>query len=110
MCGREKGRICDSRAVDYFTKWEEAEPVAMITLERIKRFLWKRIICRFGLPAKIVEHPQSNGQAEAANKVILRGLWRWLEEAKGRWSEELPRYFGHTTPHPTQPLTKLFSD
>ncbi|RDX90524.1 hypothetical protein CR513_27595, partial [Mucuna pruriens] len=38
-----------------------------------------------------VEHPQTNGQAEAANRVILRGLRRRLEEAKGRWAEELPQ-------------------
>ncbi|RDX96069.1 Tf2-9, partial [Mucuna pruriens] len=118
-------------AVDYFIKWVEAEPVATITAERIKRFYWKRIICRFGLPAEIVsdsgtqfaskgaaefykelnikqvftsvEHPQSNGQAEAANKVILRELRRRLEEAKGRWAEELPQVLWsyHTTPHST---------
>ncbi|RDX65933.1 Retrovirus-related Pol polyprotein from transposon 17.6, partial [Mucuna pruriens] len=109
--------------VDYFTKWIEAEPVAIISAERVKKFLWKKIICRFGLPAIIisdngtqfaskitaefchelgikqvftsVEHPQTNGQAEAANKVILRGLRRRLEEAKGRWV--LWSY--HTTPH-----------
>ncbi|RDX88909.1 Tf2-6, partial [Mucuna pruriens] len=50
-----------------------------------------------------VEHPQSNGQAEAANKVILWGLWKRLEEAKGRWAEELPQVLlsCHTTPHST---------
>ncbi|RDX63125.1 Pol polyprotein, partial [Mucuna pruriens] len=41
-------------AVDYFTKWVEVEPVATIIAERIKRFVWKRIVCRFGLPAEIV--------------------------------------------------------
>ncbi|RDX70210.1 Retrovirus-related Pol polyprotein from transposon 17.6, partial [Mucuna pruriens] len=116
-------------AVDYFTKWIEAEPVAVISAERVKRFVWKKIICRFGLPAVLVsdngtqfaskataefcqelgikqvftsvEHPQTNGQAEAANKVILRGLRRRLEEAKGRWAEELPQVLWsyHTTPH-----------
>ncbi|RDX85862.1 hypothetical protein CR513_32889, partial [Mucuna pruriens] len=42
-----------------------------------------------------------NGQAEAANSVILRGLWRRLEEAKGRWAEELPQVLWsyHTTPN-----------
>ncbi|RDX61476.1 Tf2-11, partial [Mucuna pruriens] len=118
-------------AVDYFTKWIEAEPMATITAERVKRFIWKKIICRFGLPAKIVsdndtqfassatakfcqdlhirqsftsvEHPQANGQAEAANRIILRGLRRRLEEVKGRWAEELPQVLWsyHTTPHST---------
>jgi len=36
-----------------------------------------------------VEHPQTNGQAEAANKVILNELKNWLSKAKGRWTEEL---------------------
>ncbi|RDX83983.1 hypothetical protein CR513_35039, partial [Mucuna pruriens] len=36
-----------------------------------------------------VEHPQSNGQAKTANKIILRGLRRRLEEVKGRWVKEL---------------------
>ncbi|RDX84073.1 Retrovirus-related Pol polyprotein from transposon 17.6, partial [Mucuna pruriens] len=50
-----------------------------------------------------VEHPQANGQAEATNRVILRGLRRRLEEAKGRWAEELPQVLWsyHTTPHST---------
>ncbi|XP_020216687.1 uncharacterized protein LOC109800307 [Cajanus cajan] len=52
-------------AVDYFTKWIEAEPLATIT------------------------HPQSNGQAEAANKVILTELKKRLGDAKGAWVEEL---------------------
>ncbi|XP_057432118.1 uncharacterized protein LOC130724836 [Lotus japonicus] len=37
-----------------------------------------------------VEHPQTNGQAESANKVILKGLKNKLDEAKGLWAEELP--------------------
>jgi len=30
-----------------------------------------------------VEHPQTNGQAEATNKVILNGIKKRLENAKG---------------------------
>jgi len=36
-----------------------------------------------------IEHPQTNGQAEAANKVILGQLKRRLGAAKGRWVDEL---------------------
>ena len=36
-----------------------------------------------------VEHPQTNGQAKAANKVILMELRKQLDSAKGRWPEEL---------------------
>jgi len=50
-----------------------------------------------------VEHPQTNGQVESANKVLLRGLKRWLEKAKGTWSEEVPRILWayHTTSQST---------
>jgi len=36
-----------------------------------------------------VEHPQANGLAEAANRVILRGIGRRLETVKTKWAEEL---------------------
>ncbi|XP_020239374.1 uncharacterized protein LOC109818341 [Cajanus cajan] len=104
-------------AVDYFTKWIEAEPLATITANNVQKFLWKSVITRFGIPHAIitnnglqfvdqkfnkflqdlgikhrftsVEHPQSNGQAEAANKVILSELKKRLGTAKGTWAEEL---------------------
>nr|KYP37637.1 Pol polyprotein [Cajanus cajan] len=107
-------------AVDYFTKWIEAEPLATINATNIQKFVWKNIITRFGLPHAFisdnglqftdkkfntllenlgirhrftsVEHPQSNGQAEAANKVILTKLKKQLGSAKGAWAEELPEF------------------
>ncbi|XP_072074369.1 uncharacterized protein [Arachis hypogaea] len=36
-----------------------------------------------------VEHPQTNGQVEAANKVILLGLKKRLDNKKGVWADEL---------------------
>jgi len=36
-----------------------------------------------------VEHPQTNDQAEATNKVLLNELKKRLGTAKGRWKEEL---------------------
>ena len=41
-------------AVDYFTKWVEAEPLAAITSKKSLDFVIKSIICRYGLPLKIV--------------------------------------------------------
>ena len=41
---------------------------------------------RYSTPA----YPQRNGQAEAANKVIVSGLKKRLDNAKGKWVEELP--------------------
>jgi len=40
--------------VDYFTKWIEAEPLATISAAKVKGFVWKNIICRFGIPHTIV--------------------------------------------------------
>ena len=34
-------------------------------------------------------YPQGNGQAEAVNKTIVNGLKKRLDDAKGRWVEEL---------------------
>jgi len=103
--------------IDYFTKWIEAEPLATITAKKVQDFVWKSIVCRFGVPHTIVtdngrqfidqglinfyeglgiwhvtssvEHPQTNEQAEAANKVILSELKKRLGVAKGRWPEGL---------------------
>ena len=41
---------------------------------------------RYSTPA----YPQRNGQVEAMNKVILSGLKKRLDDAKGKWVEELP--------------------
>ncbi|KAL6348904.1 hypothetical protein AAG906_033560 [Vitis piasezkii] len=35
-------------------------------------------------------YPQSNGQAEATNKTLINALKKRLEQAKGKWVEELP--------------------
>ena len=37
-------------AIDHFTKWVEAEPLATITPVKIKDFFHKSIICRFRIP------------------------------------------------------------
>ena len=41
---------------------------------------------RYSTPA----YPQGNGQVETVNKVIVNGLKKRLDDAKGRWVEELP--------------------
>ncbi|KAK2456096.1 hypothetical protein QL285_003492 [Trifolium repens] len=118
-------------AVDYFTKWVEAEPLANITAFNILRFFKRDVLARFEIPQVVVtdngtqftdrkfrefliaintkqrftsvEHPQTNGQAEAANRVILRGLRRRLDDNKKRWVEELHSVLWayRTTPHST---------
>ena len=40
--------------IDYFTKWVEAASYASVTKSRVDRFIKKEIICRYGLPEKII--------------------------------------------------------
>jgi hypothetical protein len=117
--------------VDYFTKWVEADAIPNISGETILRFFKKNILARFGIPQVVVadngtqftnhkfqeflaaiktkqhftfvEHPQTNGQAEAANRVILRGLKQRLDDEKKKWVKELwsVLWAYRTTPHST---------
>ena len=41
-------------AIDYFTKWVEAEALATIAEVRIQNFVSKNIICRFWIPLTII--------------------------------------------------------
>jgi len=41
-------------AIEYFTKWIEAEPVAQITTHKMQHFVWRNIVCRFGIPKHLV--------------------------------------------------------
>ena len=103
---------------DYFTKWVEAKPLANIKDVDVKRFIWKNIVTQFGIPHSLFSnnglqfdskafrryccdlrikniystsaYPQGNGQAEAVNKVIVSGLKKRLDDAKGKWMEEQP--------------------
>ena len=105
-------------AIDYFTKWVEAEPLATITKKNIQNFVWKAVICRFGIPRVLVSdngkqfdnprfrqfsqelgihnhysspgRPQANGQVEVTNRSLLKLIKTRLEGAKGLWPEELP--------------------
>ena len=40
--------------IDYFTKWVEAELLANIRDVDVKRFVWKNIITRFGVPYALI--------------------------------------------------------
>ena len=105
-------------STDYFTKWVEAEPLANIRDVDVKKFVWKNIVTRFGIPHSLISNNglqfdnksfrryccelgitnrysiptylQGNGQTETVNKVIVSGLKKRLDDAKGRWVKELP--------------------
>nr|CAN69893.1 hypothetical protein VITISV_005621 [Vitis vinifera] len=68
-------------ATDYFSKWVEAEAIAF------RNFCSElNIRNSYSTP----RYPQSNGQAEATNKILITALKKRLEQAKGKWVEELP--------------------
>ena len=104
--------------IDYFTKWVEVEALATITEKNVRNFVWRCIICRFGIPRVLISdngrqfdndsfrdfcsqlgiknhysspaHPQDNGQVEVTNRSLLKIIKTRLEGAKGIWLEELP--------------------
>ena len=39
---------------DYFTKWVKVEPLVTITEKNVCSFVWKSIICRFGIPKVLI--------------------------------------------------------
>lgn len=41
-------------AIGYFTKWVEAKALATITEAKVQNFVWKNIVCRFGIPQTII--------------------------------------------------------
>ena len=110
--------------MDYFIKWVEAEPLANIRDVDAKRFIWKNIVTRFGIPHTLISdnglqfdskafrryccdlgiknrystpaYPQGNGQAEAINKVIVSGLKKRLATQKGNGWKSCHMSFGHT--------------
>jgi len=40
--------------INYFTKWIEAKPLTTITTQQVQQFVWKDIICRYGMPHTII--------------------------------------------------------
>jgi transposase InsO family protein len=52
---REKGGVQFTVvAMDYFTKWVEVEPLVNIIAKSIEQFLWKNIVCHYGVPCAFV--------------------------------------------------------
>ena len=104
--------------IDYFTKWVEAEALATITEKNVQSFVWRNIICRYGIPRVLVldngkqfdneplrdfcsqlgiknhyfspAHPQANRQVQVKNWSLLKIIKTQLEGEKGIWLDELP--------------------
>jgi hypothetical protein len=105
-------------ALEYFSKWIKAKPLATITSATIHKFFWQNIVCRFGMLKAItvdngtqfdaetfkdfcdqigtkihfasVRHPESNGLVERANGIIMIGIMKLIfNQPKGKWTDEL---------------------
>jgi hypothetical protein len=114
-------------AVEYFSKWIEAKPLATITSVTVQKFFWQNIVCRFGVPKAITvdngtqfdveafkdfcdqigtkihfasaRHPESNGLVEGANGIIMTGIMKlFFNQPRGKWPDELIKVvWSHTT-------------
>jgi len=104
-------------AIDYFTKWVEAASYANVTKQVVVKFFKNQIICRYGVPSRIItdngtnlnnkmmrelcddlkiEHhnsspyrPHMNGDVEAGNKNIKKIVQKMVVTYK-YWHEMLP--------------------
>jgi hypothetical protein len=105
-------------AVEYFSKWIEAKPLATITSVIVQKFFWQNIVYHFGVPKAItvdngtlfdaetfkdfcdqigtkihfasVRHLESNRLVERANGIIMTGIMKLIfNQSRGKWSDEL---------------------
>ena len=53
MVGNKKSLLV---CTDYFTKWVEVEPLANIRDVDDKRFIWKNIVTRVGVPYVVISN------------------------------------------------------
>ncbi|GKA19958.1 reverse transcriptase domain-containing protein [Tanacetum coccineum] len=77
-------------AIDYFTKWIEAKPVATITGNQIKKFMWDNIVCRFGLPGEIISDNGKQFQDNSFKDCLGEGIKARLDKRSKNWMGELP--------------------
>jgi transposase InsO family protein len=127
--------------IDKFSKWVKVCPITNLRAEQVVTFL-TGIIYRFGVPNSIiidngsqftdrkflefcdkhhfhvdwaaVVHPQTNGQVEQANGMILQGLkpriFDRLNKSGRKWLQELPTVVWslRTTPSRATGFTPFF--
>ncbi|XP_072067024.1 uncharacterized protein [Arachis hypogaea] len=110
-------------AIDYYTNCQ--------------KFMWRQVITRFGIPEVVisdkrtqftdknfveflaslgikqkfltVEHPQTNGQVEAVNKVIFIGLKKRLDNKRAHGLTNLPQFSRLTERLSNRPKEKPLS-
>ncbi|MCO5550822.1 hypothetical protein L7F22_004315 [Adiantum nelumboides] len=105
------GKLYILVAIDYMTRWVEAQSVAHVNDKTVSRFVYTNIVWRFGTPLELISdngpgfrkgllievceelkiqhqhstpyYPQSNGLVEKANKIIA-GIIRKMVQSKAK--------------------------
>jgi transposase InsO family protein len=105
-------------AIDYATRWVEAEAVESMDEETVANFLYCNIFMRYGSPVQIISdrgssflsegirayeekvgvrhtpsapyHPQTNGMVERMHAMLGHGITTLSQSQPTRWDEYLP--------------------
>ncbi|RDX82369.1 pol, partial [Mucuna pruriens] len=121
-------------AIDYFTKWVEADSYASVSRNMVARFIKRNIICRYGIQADIIMdtdtnlnnkvimelyeqfkihhrnytpyHQKLNGAMEAANKKIKKIVQKMVVTYRD-WHDMLP-YALHGTSTGVTPYSLVY--
>ncbi|XP_022887370.1 uncharacterized protein LOC111403192 [Olea europaea var. sylvestris] len=119
---------------NYFTKWIEAEVLSKVRDREVIQFIWKNVICRFGVPKEIVtdngtrfintgfqnfckewniklnfstpRYLQANGQAKSSNKIVMNTLKKDYLRLKENRQTSFLVSFGPTAPPFEHPPVK----
>ncbi|MCO5586770.1 hypothetical protein L7F22_040712 [Adiantum nelumboides] len=111
------GKLYILVAIDYMTKWVEAQSVSRVTERTVSKFVYSHICCRFGAPQEIIldhgpgfreglltrvceemkvkhqhatpYYPQSNGAVEKTNGIITKILRKMVESQEKHWDRFL---------------------
>jgi hypothetical protein len=71
-------------AVEYFSKWVEVKPLLSITSATIQKFIWKNIVCRFGVPHEVtVDNGKQFDSADFKKFCTYLGTKPFVRNGKG---------------------------
>ena len=113
-------------AIDYFSKWPEAFPVASQEAATVARALVEGFFCRFGMPEELHSdqgrnfestlfrecyqllgirktrttplHPESDGMVERFNRTLVQEIARRCRHGQSDWDLYIPPFSWHTVP------------
>ncbi|MCO5600247.1 hypothetical protein L7F22_054357 [Adiantum nelumboides] len=117
LSGTKNGKLYILVAIDYMTRWVEAQSVTRVNEKTVSRFVYTHICCKFGTPLEIFSdngpgfrkgllievyeelhilhrhstpyYPQSNGLVEKANGIIVGIIRKMVKNKTKLWDEFL---------------------